>query len=287
LPGTVEAGALAQMPKPPRVNPHEIFVSGDFLLGEGNVTMPFGFSLAEVPFVGGNVIKSVAKPDRSSTYYGATLSYGYRQSWYLDLEYANGTSSGDTDVLLGTPPTLPSSFKIDDNRYQAYIRYTFPGLRGTKLSPYLRAGVSYVDAELKDETTIPAPGLYRQTDRTTDILGKLGFGVTYWLHTGPRFRLGLQAEGEGFYGNRSQESTEQLQNAGFAFPTASINNDLYGGIGRGTARLEYLLGRSTRRKLFGDVGIQAKFTEINYPSLGSFDELLWGPYVKLGLRYAF
>ncbi|HEY5915609.1 MAG TPA: hypothetical protein VJA21_33915 [Verrucomicrobiae bacterium] len=284
-----ELGALPAMPEAPKATKHEVSVSGDFLLGEGNVTMPFGFSLAEDPFLGPNVTKSVAKPDRSSTYYGGTVSYSYGQAWYLDLGYIHGSSSGDTDVALGGTELLPSSFKIDDDWYQVYVRYAFPKLRGKRFSAYLRAGMSYVDAELQDETTIPVLGLYRQTDKTTDLLGNVGFGVGYLLHRSKngRFWTFLQAEGEGFYGNRSQDSKEALVNAGFDFPTAKIDNDLYGGIGRGTVRLEYRLGRSGLLKIFGDGGIQAKFTEINYPSLGTFNELLWGPYVKVGLRYAF
>ena len=79
---------------------------------------------------------------------------------------------------------------------------------------------------------------------------------------------------------------------GFPFPTVSINNALYGGIGRGTVRYEYRLGKSGLFKVFAEGGIQGKFTLINYSSSGnfrggSFNELLWGPYAKVGLRYAF
>ncbi len=287
-PPTPEAAApAAPAPGPPkvRVTKNEVSASGDFFLGSGTVTMPFGFSLSQVSPV--NITESVAKPNRTSDYYGGTLSYSYGQAWYVDLAYAHGTSSGNADVVLGSPPTLSSAFSITDDWYQAYLRYTFPSLRGKRLSAYLRLGATYVTADLTDETTIPALGLYRQTDKTTDIMGNLGAGVGYSLYTGRRFRVGLQLEGEGFYGRRSQESTEQLLLAGFAFPSASINNDLYGGIGRGTVRCEYRLGRSGLFKLFLDGGFQAKFTWITYSGLGTFDELLWGPYVKLGARYAF
>ena len=279
----------AALPLAPRFRNNEVSASADFFLGQGNVTMPFGFSLAEG--AGGaavNITKSVAKPDRTSDYFGGTISYSYGQAWYLDLAYAHGDSSGNADVLLGSPPALNSQFSIKDDWYQAYIRYTFPGLRGKRFSAYLRAGFSYVQANLFDQTTIPSLGLYSQTDKTDDLLGNIGFGVGYSLYANRHLRLGLQAEGEGFYGRRSQKSTEVLANALFAFPTADINNDLYGGIGRATLRFEYRLGQSGAFKLFGDGGFQAKFTLVNYTSgLGSFDEILYGPYVKIGARYSF
>jgi hypothetical protein len=103
----------------------------------------------------------------------------------------------------------------------------------------------------------------------------------------------LQAEGEGFYGYRSQESREDLgKSIGLDFQTADIDNTLFGGIGRATIRLEYDLMETRPFKGFIDIGAQGKFTHIDYPSEGSFrgdsfNELLWGPYAKLGLRYSF
>lgn len=280
--------AEAAAPAAPKVRKNEVSASGDFFLGQGNVTMPFGFSLAE-GFGGSsaNITKSVAKPDRTSDYFGGTISYSYGQTWYLDLAYAHGDSSGNAEVLLGNPPALNSAFSIKDDRYQAYVRYVFPGLR-KGFSAYLRAGFSYVTADLFDQTTIPALGQYSQTDKTEDLLGNLGFGVGYLLYANRHIRLGVQAEGEGFYGQRTQKSTEALARAGFLFPEATINNDLYGGIGRGTVRFEYRFGGSGAFKLFADGGFQAWFTFVNYPQgLGSFDELLYGPYVKAGVRYSF
>ncbi len=288
----VEPSAAAA---PLRVRKNEISASGDFFLGQGNVTLPFGFSLAKAinPLVGTELLRgTVNKADRSSDYFGGTISYSYGQAWYLDLAYAHGTSSGSVPVSLSSSPLyeqLPSSFAINDDWYQAYIRYTFPGLRFKRLSAYLRAGVSYVQAELTDAAPIPVFGLYRETDKTDDLLGNLGFGVGYSLYATRHVRLGLQVEGEGFYGRRSQNITEEIPNdRGLVLEPVSINNDLYGGIGRGTVRFDYRLGQTGAFIIFADGGMQAKFTMINYPSgLGSFDELLWGPYVKVGVRYRF
>src|ERR1041385_2666653 len=222
-----------------RIPQNEVSVSGDFLLGQGNVTLPFGFSLQES---GVNVQTNVAKPDRSSTYFGGTISYSYGQKWYLDLAYAKGNSSGDTLAKLGGNEDLPSHFSIDDTWYQVYVRYTFPALRGKHLSAYLRAGFSYVTAELTDTTVIPALGLYHQKDKTEDLLGNIGFGIAYYLVPSRHTRIYFQIEGEGFYGRRSQKSLEFVEFAaeeGTTFVTANIDNDLYGGVGQGTVRFEY------------------------------------------------
>jgi len=262
---------------------HEISVSGDFLYGQGNVTLPFGLALSTI----NNFIpRQVGTPDRKADYLGGTLSYSFGQAWYFDLSYKHGSSSGNFPIPgSGTPPAN-SNFKIDDDWYQAYVRYTFPGLRGTGRTAYLRAGVSYVPAELKDVS----PGLYQQTDRIQDILGNFGFGVGCSLYTGSRLKLGVQLEGEGFYGHRSQDSEEVLPFAGVPIPvSAKINNDLYGGIGRSTVRFEYALGHSGLFKLFADGGMEVKYTRIDYSDsgLGTPSELLWGPYVKVGLHYSF
>ena len=252
--------------------------------------MPFSFSLAQLPGGFGNFTPSVAKPDRTSDYYGATLSYSYAQTWYLDLGYAHGSSSGNVDVDLAVPP-LPSAVTIKDDWYQLYIRYAFPGLRGKPIWAYLRAGVSYVPAELTDDTVIPNLGIYHQSDKTEDLLGNLGFGVGYKLYTGRRIRLGLLVEGEGFYGSRTQKSLETLDPnlfPGLNFQTVKIDNDLYGGIGRATLHFEYRFGKTQALRVFTDAGLQARYTFVTYPNgLGTFDELLWGPYVKLGLLFAF
>ena len=85
-----------------------------------------------------------------------------------------------------------------------------------------------------------------------------------------------------------------------SFPTATIDNTLYGAIGRVTLRFEYAFGQSRALRAFIDGGVQMKYTEVEYPEWEvttqtgtqgypkqTYDELLWGPYVKVGLRYAF
>ncbi len=251
--------------------------------------MPFGFSLGQTLGSKENITPTVAKPNRTSDYFGGTVSYSHGQKWYLDLAYAHGSSSGNVDVALGGPgqELLPSAFTIKDDWYQAYVRYVFSS-RGN-FGAYLRAGVSYVQAELTDDTTIPALGLYHQTDKTDDLLGNIGFGLAYTLYASRHTRVAAIVEGEGFYGRRTQKSLETLpEDLSVSFSAATIDNDLYGAIGRATARFEYRFGQSSAVRAFLDGGLQAKFTFISYPSsLGTFDELLWGPYVKAGVRFSF
>lgn len=275
---------------------NEISVSADYLFGQGTVTFPELFSLRNSGFALGSS-PDVGIADRKSDYVGATISYSFDQAWYLDLSYARGRSSAAGPVVLlnvlGDPPLiLPTTFTIDDDWYQAYVRYTFPALRFTRLSAYLRAGISFVQADLHAMDSRPRPlgGLYEQTDRTEDILGNAGFGLVYYVYRDNRAKLGLQLEGEGFYGHRSQDSREDLHSFDpYPIVNARIDNDLYGGLGRSTVRFEYALGRRGVFKLSADAGMEVKYTRIEYPDfdIGTRDELLWGPYAKVGLKYSF
>lgn len=275
------APSLPLFEKPPR---NEVSLSGDFLIGEGDVTMPIGFSLRTLfP----DVIPLVEKPERSSEYYGVTLSYSFNQEWYLDLGYSTGESSGNVDldkIVDGTK----AKFSIDDDWYQAYVRYMIRKLGTRKLQAYLRAGFTYVQSDLRLESMIPPFGFYTQDDQTDDLLGNLGFGLQYSLFKPGTVRMWFQLEGEGFYGIRSQKSLERLpEYPGVQAGRETIDNDLYGAIGRGTLRFEYAMGQRGRLKAFADAGVQGRFTFVKYSGLGTYDELLWGPYVKVGLRYAF
>jgi hypothetical protein len=267
---------------------NEVAVSGDFMYGQGTLTLPVGYSLDKsltgikaLPPVG------VAKPTRSSSYFGGTASYSYGQAWYIDFSYSEGNSSGNQNFSLGSLGNSDNNFTLNDNWYQGYIRYAFPQLRGKRLSAYLRAGVTYIDATLTDSSTVPGTGFYHQNDSSTEIRGNLGAGVTYSLYSTRKFRLGLQLEGEGYYGNRSQDSTETLQRDSLPPTSATINNDLYGGVGRALVHFEYRFGHTGLFRAFVDGGGEVDYTEINYPSAGTFNELLWGPYVKIGFRYSF
>jgi hypothetical protein len=146
-----------------------------------------------------------------------------------------------------------------------------------------------VTADLKVQAIEGPPPRYSQDDSTTDILGNAGFGVSYMLYTTRKFRLGISGEGEGFFGFRTQDSLESLSETDVNFVKAKIDNTLYGGIGRVTLRMEYVVGEARAWKFFGEVGAQIRITVIDYPDAsGSVpSELLWGPYAKIGLRYNF
>lgn len=287
-------GDLAMMPPPmlqaPKATKNEISVSGDVMFGQGTVTLPLGYSLKQS--LGGSVptpLQAFSVP-RDSVYFGGTLSYSYGQAWYVDLSYSKGQSSGSQSINTGFLGSLDSSFSIDDTWYQLYIKYTFPQLRGRRFSAYLRAGASYVTADITDDAQSPAAGRYSQRDTTDEILGNVGFGLGYSLYTTGRWRFGVQFEGEGFYGTRSQQTLENLAaDAGLSFVSANIDNSLYGGIARATLRTEYRLGQSGLFKIFGEIGVEGWYTLIDYSGAtsSSSDELLWGPYAKLGIRYAF
>jgi hypothetical protein len=273
----------------PKARKHEVSASGDFSLGEGTVSVPFGYSIAQT-LPGAGVKKTVASAPRTSVYFGGTISYSYGQTWYVDFSYLQGRQTAPTGVSVPFTVNGPlrANFDINDDWYQVYARYTFPSLRGKAFSAYLRAGFTYVSADIT--ANAPADGVkngYHQTDSTSDMLGNLGFGVSYNIYSHGRLGVYLQAEGEGFGGTRSQDSKETLVGTSGSPKTATIDNTLYGGVGRVTARLSYGFGRSGLFKVFLDGGFQGQFSEINYPGVGSETENLWGPYVKIGARYSF
>ena len=285
----------------PRLRPHEVSVSGDFMLGSGEVTVPIGFSLHDSlpPAAQRSLQVGVAAAERESLYYGGTVSYSYGRNWYVDFGYAQGESSGTRDFRGFENPNsdFKTDFKIEDQWYQGYVRYTFPGLLPAGFAAYLRAGATYVQADMT-VNGLPAGVLstgggtgtqdYHQDNSTTDILGNLGFGVGYLVYGTEHVRVALIGEGEGFYGFRSQESRETLGKSAFTFKTTTIDNTLYGGIGRVTARFEYRFGNTGALKVFVDGGAQVRYTLIDYPDAKDVpNEMLWGPYVKLGVRYSF
>jgi hypothetical protein len=277
----------------PKSTKHEISASGDLMFGQGQVSLPFGYSLNKT--LGGiaSSAQGAFTVPRNSTYYGGTLSYSYGQAWFVDLSIAQGHSSGSQTIPTGFLGDINSTFSIDDTWYQLYLKYTFPQLRGKRFSAYLRGGVSYISATLKDNANQTSEGAYTQKDDTQDILGNVGVGLAYSLYTTHKLRVDLQGEIEGFGGVRYQQSLETLSTIslppGESFQTADLNNTLYGGIGRATIHGEYRMGKSGLFKIFGEVGLEGRYDIVNYSgsSSSSPSEYLWGPYLKLGLRYDF
>jgi hypothetical protein len=272
---------------------NEVGVSGDFMFGSGTVTLPIGFALSKaLPDAG--LKPQALSADRSTEYFGATFSYSYGRNWYLDLSYEHGVSTGsqifsfENTQISGQPGSINTRFNYNDDWYQLYLRYNFSEwLKGTRFKAYLRGGVSMVQASMTAVDTAN-PSIYNQKNESQDILGNLGFGLRYSLYSTLRIKVALQVEGEGFYGTRSQKSTEELPlDINLGPVSTTIDNSLYGGLGRGTLHGEWLMGQSGRLKLFGDLGAMFKYTVIDYPGTTAPNEFFWGPYVKLGVSYVF
>lgn len=294
---------LEAMPEPSTPTRHALGVSADYMFGEGTVNLPSLFAIArsnpDQPFS-----PEINSGDRQSDYFGATLSYSYGQTWYFDLSYAHGSSEASTDIALPSiffGDRMPVAFSLDDDWYQFYVRYQFRKLRGTRFSAYMRAGLSFVDASLEAANEagsgVAAGSLYRQETEMSDLLGNLGLGGTVTLiqNPGSPFRLGFQLEAEGFAGGRSLDMTESRREAEDAHDEFDARM-VYGFLGRGTFRLEYAFGRNQLLTGFLDAGMQVKYSLVDYEDRqigqssfegGTFDELLWGPYTKLGIRYSF
>ncbi len=289
------ANAGSALPAMPTVNKRELSASGDFMYGTGTISVPIGFGLKAASLPGASFPVSVITADRSTVYYGGTLSFSPDRIWYLDISGEDGRSTGSTSI--GIPNLLngsfPANFDYNDTWYQVYLRYTLKNfLAGTGFQAYLRGGVSLVKATLdasNDELASAGYGpgqFYKEHDNTFDVLGNFGFGLTYALPISTfRAKYGLQLEGEGFAGNRSQDITETY--ASTLTGSTTINNTVYGAIGRLTVHAEYRLGHTGHWKVTGDAGMMTKYSFVDYAGIGTKDELLWGPYVKVGASFVF
>lgn len=287
---------LPGLPVQPTVYKNEISASADFMYGTGTITVPIGYGLKASSSGAAQFPVSAVSADRSTIYYGGTISYSFGRSWYLDFSGENGRSTGSTSITIpnvGGSGAFPASFSVNDTLYTIYLRYNFQNfLAGTRFRAYLRGGVSLVEATLLTANDnipgshTPPGGLYTEHDDTFDVLGNFGFGLTYSLYSTVRLKVGLQLEGEGFAGNRSQDIDEQFVPDNLTGKT-TINNTVYGAIGRLMLHADYRLGQSGRWKLTGDVGMMTKNSFVTYPDFGTKGETLYGPYAKAGLSFIF
>lgn len=282
---------------------HRIAGSVDYLFGLGDVSLPRLYSLQQQ---GGfdDVTPSFRSSSRKSDYVGATVSYAWKNRVFVDASYILGSTKDEEEIefLLDN---MKADYELEDAWYQLHMRVmlTKPGAR---LGSYARFGVSYVDGEgssfSQGSGGLPYDYYHRDT-HWKDVFGSVGVGLSYDLAGSLRYAVLLQVEGEGFYGRRGQTIEERLGSARgpeVDMPTA----DLYGGQVRFTVGIDAVPFASVDAlRLYLDVGVQARYTEVRYPTdsalsySGSPDgakfegitvnELLWGPYVKLGLKYTF
>ncbi len=263
---------------------NELGASADFIYAQGTINLPIGFN-----FSGLGQKPQVISGDTTTEYFGGTASYSYGRNWYVDLSYEHGISTGTQTINFNEAGgNIKANFDYNDDWYQVYFRYNLSNLlKGSKFKAYLRGGFSLVSATLKAADQSPAK-IYQQKDDTTDYLGNLGFGLRYSLYSTLRFKVQLQGEAEGFIGERTQNSEETLRfDSGGEVLSTTINNMLYGGLGRGTVHFEYLFGETGRLKMFSDVGVFYKYTKVEYSGASAPSESLWGPYVKVGVSYVF
>lgn len=294
---SADANATLTLPglpiQQPKVYKNELSASADFMFGTGTITVPIGYAFRGIST---QFPVNAVSANRSTVYYGGTVSYSYGRSWYLDFSGEKGTSTGSTSITIPElgGGTFPASFDVNDTWYQIYLRYNFQNfLAGTRFRAYLRGGLSLVSATLDTVNStftsgqhFPTGQFYSEHDNTFDILGNLGFGLTYSLYSTVRLKVGLQLEGEGFGGNRSQDITETFVPSTLS-DNAKINNTIYGVIGRLTLHADYRLGQTGRWKLTGDVGVMTKNSWVSYPNFGTKDETLYGPYAKAGVSFVF
>ena len=279
-----------------------VTVYGDYLQGLGHLTLPVGFALD-----GAAIGRSVAAPDRESTYAGGSVSWQAFEGIGFDVAYTQGTSSGNFTFKPEAGGRWPqaaisSSFTLEDTWLQAYMRYKVRPIFGRRVGVYLRGGVTYMDASYEGISE-PSQAFYRNIGSIQDITGNIGFGVDYAFRPIKGIRPAIVFEGEGFGGLRSREfSEETLAISG----KNSMDNMVFGGLARMLVRAEYRFGKGERWRAMLEGGIQGRVTLESYstpdrtlideqniaiPSSafesGTKSDLLWGPYVRAGLRYSF
>jgi hypothetical protein len=283
-----------------------VTVYGDYLQGLGHISLPVGYALD-----GTAIGRTVASPDRESTYYGGSVSWQAFERIGFDIAYTQGTSSGNFTFKPEQNGRWPeaainSTFTLDDTWLQAYMRYKLPPIFGRGIGLYLRGGVTYMDAEYEGRSE-PLQAFYINKGSIRDITGNVGFGIDYGFRPIKGIRPLIVFEGEGFGGVRSREFSEQtLPISG----SNSMDNMVFGGLVRLLVRAEYRFGKGERWRAMLEGGVQARmmFESYGTPSDPLFDDrsspnpvrisddsfvsgtksdLLWGPYVRAGLRYSF
>lgn len=280
----------------------DVQVSGDYLLGNGTISTPFNFALQGTEFSAPEVVEL---SDRDSTYWGTTLQVTLPSGWAVEFSYARGTSETSNLASISEVDSVVT-YQLDDSWYQIFGKYTFPGLSSQRFSTEIRFGGSWVDSELSAQGNFLSTS-YSQVNNMTDWLGNLGFGLEYVLKETRdyRFKVIGVLEGEGFAGVRNQDIRETVSyplvdvTAPQVTGTTELDNLIYGGGGRLALRLFYNVTESGRLKVYADGGVQTRYTRVNYPDVETnvggvqqtqdvtVGEVLWGPFVRVGLLYRF
>ncbi|MGH8024136.1 MAG: hypothetical protein ACRED1_11170, partial [Limisphaerales bacterium] len=107
----------------PKVFKNELSASADFMYGIGTITVPIGYGLKAHALSGATFPVNAISADRSTVYYGGTLSYSYGRSWYLDVSGEDGRSTGSTEITIpgvAGGGAFPASFNVNDTWYQVY-----------------------------------------------------------------------------------------------------------------------------------------------------------------------
>jgi len=317
--GQAESGTLPTGGESFSVLDREIGISGDYLYGLGNIQVPLGYGLAnggQDAFGNG---RFTSANRNNASYYGGTLSGSLGKTWYLDASYSRGVSEASIENLdaIYAPNTLPititprSTFTLTQEFYQLYLKYAFPQLSGTRTSAYLRVGATFTDSKLLGEYySVDSTGerfgdFGTYNSKTKSYLGNLGFGIEYAIVRGDRFRFSAMIEGEGFGGGSQINGSENFATPGQTLDQGyagsfNVSAPTYGALGRGVARFSFILDGDGRFRLNLDVGAQANYSIVEFSSMPDGqkspnstrqnvrgEELLWGPYSRLGFSYSF
>ncbi len=292
--------------------------AADLLIGKGYVSVPLGQALRQQ----GNGRFTLADRN-SALYAGGQISLELtdvgkaERDYFIDASLIQGSSEGtfrDTSAygsFLNTPTS--NQYRLSETFQNAYLRTRIARDPGDSAVPtwqiQARLGMNYVEGKLEGSLGL-ANSVVRSTQKTQDLLGNIGLEVDFSLRKllpeGIRERtkdFKVVVDGEVFAGARDTYFTEELSRAdslGGTTPPRDIDvaSFVYGGIGRATLR--YVMTLSDRDTstwyLTADLGLQSRYLLNEWDSLRDrdsgpdqprlnvrADELLWGPYFRLGI----
>lgn len=287
LPGAA-ATASAQMPEPaaPTVglSDRSLQITVDIYNSRG------GFALPATPGIDATRLQR-----RKGDLWGGTISYGHSATLYVDFSYF----SGDTDYAFResfTDPALMGLYldnrgKVDEDWYEARVRWQPARLAFEKVQAYLSFGLTHIrtDDEIRSDTKIPGMNLglddvRTMTGKSRNTFANVGMGVGGIKAAGP-VNLGFKAE-LSLLGGRFKADNDLYNPDGSGQMIGSLSDSktVWGTISRATAFVSVPFGGENKVAGAFIVELGARHYYWRY-SGGS--EKNYGPFAKTGIAFDF
>ena len=119
---------------------------------------------------------------------GVALSHAFTKNWGVELKVADEKHFGSTVVFKdGTTPPDVTYRTFHVIPVDLLAQYRFPN--SSRWTPYLAAGVHYLNAPVYDDTFVSGGAQYRRTSVNGRTTGEIGGGTSFRItpHFGLRF----------------------------------------------------------------------------------------------------